>query len=261
MSYEMTFGLLVDDPAMYSDYRARIAPLLREADGAFRFDVDVAHLVHAENAAAINRMYVIRFPDRSAKERFFADPRYLAIRHRFYERAVTATVVIAEYVEGAARQLADRLEQGADALASFASTLTAEEWRTRAPHDGRTVGVLVHHVASAYPIEIEMAQTVASGRAVTGVTWDDIHAMNAAHAAAHAAVTREAAIDLLQRNSRAASAAVRALTNADLAQAAQVSLYADAPVTCQFVLEDHAVRHSYHHLARLRAIRPRPVGV
>jgi general secretion pathway protein L len=26
----------------------------------------------------------------------------------------------------------------------------------------------------------------------------------------------------------------------------------DAPVTSQFVLEDHAVRHSYHHLAKLR---------
>ena len=25
------------------------------------------------------------------------------------------------------------------------------------------------------------------------------------------------------------------------------------PVTCQFMLEDHAVRHSYHHLAGIRA--------
>ena len=32
-----------------------------------------------------------------------------------------------------------------------------------------------------------------------------------------------------------------------------VSLNADAPLTCQFFLEDHAVRHSYHHLARIRA--------
>jgi hypothetical protein len=31
-----------------------------------------------------------------------------------------------------------------------------------------------------------------------------------------------------------------------------VSLYEDAPVTCQFVLEDHAVRHSYHHLAGIK---------
>jgi hypothetical protein len=32
-----------------------------------------------------------------------------------------------------------------------------------------------------------------------------------------------------------------------------VSLNADAPLTCQFFLEDHAVRHSYHHLAKIRA--------
>ena len=31
-----------------------------------------------------------------------------------------------------------------------------------------------------------------------------------------------------------------------------VSLYEDAPLTCQFVLEDHAVRHSYHHLMLIR---------
>ena len=40
---------------------------------------------------------------------------------------------------------------------------------------------------------------------------------------------------------------------ARVASAAAVSLYADAPLTAQFVLEDHAVRHSYHHLARIRA--------
>jgi hypothetical protein len=32
-----------------------------------------------------------------------------------------------------------------------------------------------------------------------------------------------------------------------------VSLNADAPLTCQFFIEDHALRHSYHHLARIRA--------
>jgi hypothetical protein len=30
-------------------------------------------------------------------------------------------------------------------------------------------------------------------------------------------------------------------------------LNSDAPLTCQFMLEDHAVRHSYHHLAGIRA--------
>jgi len=152
-----------------------------------------------------------------------------------------------------ANALADRLEQGARALIAFATGLTDEEWRTRTPHDGRTVGVIVHHVASVYPIEIRLAQTIADGKPVTGVTMDDIHAMNAGHAAEHAAVTKAVALDLLRTNSAAAAAAIRALSDEQLAQAAPVSLYADAPLTSQFVLEDHAVRHSYHHLARIRA--------
>ena len=150
-----------------------------------------------------------------------------------------------------ANALADRLEEGARALAVFATRLTDAEWQMRVPHDGRSVGVVVHHVASVYPIEVQLAQTVASGKPVVGVVMDDIHAMNAKHAAENAEVTKAVALDLLHANSTAAAAAIRALTDEQLLRAAPVSLYADAPLTCQFVLEDHAVRHSYHHLARL----------
>ena len=153
--------------------------------------------------------------------------------------------------------LASRLEQGARALTAFAITLTDAEWQARIPHDGRTVGVVVHHVASVYPLEIQLAQTVADGKPVTGVTMADVDAMNAAHAAENGAATKAAALELLFRNSTAAAAAIRQLSDAQLATAAPVSLYDDAPLTCQFVLEDHAVRHSYHHLAVIRrALRP-----
>ena len=150
--------------------------------------------------------------------------------------------------------LADRLEHGARLLADLASELTEAEWQTRMPHDGRPIGVIVHHVASVYPIEVQLAQAVAAGKAVTGVTSKDIDAMNAGHAREHAGVTRAAALELLQRNSAAAAGAIRALSDAELDQAAPVSLYGDAPLTSQFVLEDHAVRHSYHHLTRIRAV-------
>jgi uncharacterized damage-inducible protein DinB len=151
------------------------------------------------------------------------------------------------------RALADRLERGSRALADFASSLTDEEWQTPIPHDGRTVGVVVHHVASVYPIEIGLAQTIAEGKPVAGVTGDVIDQMNASHAEQNRDVTKEEALALLRRNSSAAAEAIRNLTEDDLDRAALVSLYADATLTCQFVLEDHAVRHSYHHLAIIRA--------
>ena len=148
--------------------------------------------------------------------------------------------------------LAERLEQGAQALASFASRLTDAEWHTRIPRDGRKVGVVVHHVATMYPLEIQLAQLLAAGKPVAGVTWDAVNEMNAQHAKEYDAVTKEEALDLLRRNSAAAAAAIRALRDEELDRAAPVSLNSDAPLTCQFFLEDHAVRHSYHHLARLR---------
>jgi hypothetical protein len=148
--------------------------------------------------------------------------------------------------------LADRLEQGARALGAFASRLTDAQWRTRVPKDGRTVGVIVHHVASVYPLEIQLAQSLAEGKPIEGVTFDAVHDMNAKHAIENGAVTKEEALDLLRRNSADAAAAIRALSDEQLDRAATVSLNSDAPLTCQFMLEDHAVRHSYHHLARIR---------
>ena len=148
--------------------------------------------------------------------------------------------------------LARRLEQGAGALADFATGLTDAQWNSRVPGDGRKIGVIVHHVATVYPIEIGLAQTLAGGQPVAGVTMDAIHTMNAGHATENDGATKEATLELLRRNSAAAATAIRALSDQQLDSAAPASLYADAPVTCQFMLEDHAVRHSYHHLARIR---------
>ena len=149
--------------------------------------------------------------------------------------------------------LADRLQDGARSLSSFAGALSDSDWLTTIPGDGRAIGVVVHHVATMYPLEIELAQLLAAGRPVVGVTWEAVHAINANHAAEHHGVTKAAALDLLSRNASMAAAAIRALSDEELDQAAPVSLNADAPLTCQFMLEDHAVRHSYYHLAAARA--------
>jgi len=158
--------------------------------------------------------------------------------------------------------IADRLQEGANTLADLAATLTDAEWRVRLPHDGRTVGVIVHHVATMYPLEIELAQAVAAGKAITGVTWDAVHDINATHAREHADTTREEAIALLRRNSELAAQAIRGLRDDELDNAAPISLYYDTPLTCQFFLEDHAMRHGWHHTAGIRrALAAAPASV
>ena len=152
-----------------------------------------------------------------------------------------------------AQALADRLEQGALALAGFAEGLSDAEWRTAVPKDGRTVGVIVHHVASVYPLEVQLAQRIAAGTPVAGVTWAVVAHMNAEHAQQHGAVGKAEALALLRSNSKAAADTVRAFSDEQLDAAATVSLNADAPLTAQFLIEDHALRHSFHHLAGIRA--------
>jgi DinB family protein len=147
--------------------------------------------------------------------------------------------------------LAVRLEEGARALVALARTLTDAEWQTPTK-DGRKIGVVVHHVGNMYPLEIQLALTLAKGEAIAGVSWDDVHAVNARHAKDFDKVTKEEAVHFVELQSAAAAEAIRQLTDDQLDLAAPVSLNADAPLTTQFFIEDHALRHSYYHTMRIK---------
>jgi hypothetical protein len=152
-----------------------------------------------------------------------------------------------------AEALAGRIEEGAAHLAGFVAELSDEEWTMPVSEtDTRTIGVVVHHVASAYPIEIQLAQAIASGKSILDVTPEVVDSLNAGHATEHAVVTQSAALEALRQNSCEAARAVRAFTDQELDRAAPFSLSFGAPVTAQFVIEDHALRHSWHHLFGIR---------
>ena len=152
-----------------------------------------------------------------------------------------------------AQALAGRVEQGARQLAAFVDGLSDAQWRMVCPEDGRPVGVLVHHVASAYQVEIDLVRKLASGEAITGVTWAMVDQMNAAHGKDQAHVTKAAALELLRRQSGMAASAIRALSDEQLDRAAPVSLNWDAPLTAQYFIEEHPLGHSFHHLANIKA--------
>jgi hypothetical protein len=151
-----------------------------------------------------------------------------------------------------ANKLADRIEEGAALLAAVAQELTPEQWATPVLPDGRTVGVIVHHVANMYPIELDVVRSALAQDVISDVTWDIVADINAAHAAEHAGVTKASALALLARNSTSAANEVRNLTDAELDRAVPFSLSYDAPVTVQYIIEDHPMRHPWHHLARIQ---------
>ena len=152
-----------------------------------------------------------------------------------------------------AESLAARIEEGAAALRAFVEGIPDAEWHTPvSATDRRSIGVVVHHVATMYPLEIDLARTVASGKSVLDVTWEAVAQLNANHAKDNSHMSKSGALELLRQNSREAAAAVRAFTDQELDNAAPFSLSFGAPMTTQFVIEDHALRHSWHHLAAIR---------
>lgn len=97
MAHEILVGLMVTDDALYGEYRAAMLPLLERAGGRFRYDFKVAETLRAEGGASINRVFTICFPSLAAREAFFADEAYRAVRARFFEPAVAASALLAAY--------------------------------------------------------------------------------------------------------------------------------------------------------------------
>ena len=168
-------------------------------------------------------------------------------------KSSAATHKIGRPVSSRGEALAARIEQGAAGLAAFAEGLSDAEWHTHvSATDRRSIGVVVHHVASMYPVEIDLARAVATGKSISDVTWEVVAQLNAKHAQDNALVSKSMALELLRRNSHEAAAAVRTFTDQGLDNATPFSLSFGAPMTAQFVIEDHALRHSWHHLAAIR---------
>jgi hypothetical protein len=153
-----------------------------------------------------------------------------------------------------AEALAARIEQGAHALIAFVESCSDAEWKTYVPDEGRTAGVLVHHVASMYPAELDLIRTLASGQAIVGVTWEMVDQMNAQHAQEHADCSKEETLELLKQNSALVADGVRALSDEQLDRAAPISLHANAPLTIQYFIEEHPISHSFRHLTSIQAL-------
>jgi uncharacterized protein (DUF1330 family) len=97
MKFEMLVGLDVADEAIYARYREAMTPILTRYGGGFRYDFEVSRTLRSEVDHRINRVFTIYFADEAARDGFFADARYRAVREQFFTGSVGAMVVIAEY--------------------------------------------------------------------------------------------------------------------------------------------------------------------
>lgn len=91
----VVFGIEVRDRDRYARYRSQMRPILEQHGGIFAWDFHVSRAERGEHW--INRLFAIRFPDRAARERFFSDGRYRAVRREFFELSVGRVAALAEF--------------------------------------------------------------------------------------------------------------------------------------------------------------------
>ncbi len=74
-----------------------ITPVLVECGSGFGYDFRISEVLKSQTDEEINRVFTIYFPDKEARQQFFAAESYKAIKAEFFESAVASTTLIAEY--------------------------------------------------------------------------------------------------------------------------------------------------------------------
>jgi hypothetical protein len=155
--------------------------------------------------------------------------------------------------------MAERVQtliQSFDALISeftaYVEGLTDAQWNTLVPKEGRTVGVLAHHIAGS---TVSIAQVTAALANSQGfpATREMLDQSNAHHAAEHAGATKAETLDLLKSNALAASGVIGSLADSQLDNTGPVAVLGGQPVPAQTFAQAAWLGHISDHWDSIKA--------
>ncbi|MBF6591725.1 MAG: DinB family protein [Ktedonobacterales bacterium] len=150
-----------------------------------------------------------------------------------------------------ARELAERFEQLNTQVIALVEGCTEEQWRAECPGEGRSVAVVAHHIAAAYPEIVTWMVNLAAGQPVT-MTMAQVDQLNARHAAHFAHCTQAEVADLLRRNGADAVAVVGGLSDEQLDRAAPAAIAGGQTVSAAQLAKHGLSGHTKGHLTTLR---------
>jgi hypothetical protein len=149
--------------------------------------------------------------------------------------------------EAFARQLETKVEQATALLEG----LTDADWKKTTAAEKWTVAVTAHHIASSYEPATRIIETIAAGGALAHFTREILDEMNARHAERFAGCTRAETIALHQEGAAAAAAAVRRLSDGELARAGTV-FAGMPPVSAEELVQRILLAHIDAHFGSIR---------
>lgn len=150
-----------------------------------------------------------------------------------------------------ATRIADQLLETTEILASILARLDAKQWLYVVPPDGRTVGVVVHHLADSHPMVVEVAESVSSGGTIPW-TWEAINEWNAQLAKEHADCAPGETITHLRSASAAAAQSLKRFTDGQLDVTTPNPLLENEITSVAEMLHRILVRHTLWHMGDIQ---------
>jgi hypothetical protein len=146
-----------------------------------------------------------------------------------------------------AQQLSARLEAANDRVMAFVKTCSDEEWDRYSEHEGRDVKTVVRHIAGGYHVQGLILQAMLAGVWVP-LTDEVVNASNARFDSHDGNFTKAEALEKLSGRASDLGAAVRDLSDADLAKTA-IYHQGYEPWTIEELVKRNGIGHPEEHLA------------
>jgi hypothetical protein len=158
----------------------------------------------------------------------------------------------AEIASRRAQELADQYTKAIAALLAVVENCTESQWHTRCTNEARSVGVLVHHLATIATLGPQLINGMIGGDPPPPLTQEMIDHMNARHAADFSAVGQAETLALFRERSSAALDFIRGLNDAQLDLVAYLPVFGSAPTSVPQLIENLLIGHTLGHLASIQ---------
>jgi len=130
-------------------------------------------------------------------------------------------------------------------------TLSDADWKKTTVAEGWTVAATAHHVASSYGPITHIIEALASGQTLPHFTRQMLDEANAQHAKEFADCAQQETIALHRKEAAAAAAAVRGLSDAELARTGTV-LTGVPPMSAEAMVTGALLGHIEEHFGSIR---------
>jgi hypothetical protein len=149
--------------------------------------------------------------------------------------------------EALAKQFEARVQEAAGVL----ERLTDADWRKTTNGEKWTVGVTAHHLAGSYEPITHIITSIAAARALPHFTPQMLDEMNAQHSKEFAGCTRPETIALFKKGAAGAAAAVRGLSDQELAKTGTV-FAGMPPMSAEDMVKRALLEHLDEHVGSIK---------